>query len=266
VMFVGLSPELEGEEMPVHVAGFSGGDRTSIELPKVQQELLEAVAATGKPVVVVLMNGSALAVRWAKEHAAAVLEAWYPGEEGGTAIAATLAGENNPTGKLPVTFYAGTDQLPAFDDYSMAKRTYRYFDGTPLWGFGYGLSYTQFKWSGLKLASAKVNAGEPLVVDAEVANIGGVKGDAVSEVYVKAPGASAPRHALAGFARASVEPGKTQHVHVVIDPRSLSTVAADGKRSIDAGEYEVFVGGAQPGEGDGVSAKFAVMGTKELPR
>jgi beta-glucosidase len=266
VVFVGLSPELEGEEMPVHVAGFSGGDRTSIELPKVQQDLLEAVAATGKPVVVVLMNGSALAVKWAKEHAGAVLEAWYPGEEGGTAIAATLAGENNPAGRLPVTFFAGTDQLPSFDDYSMAKRTYRYFDGTPLWGFGYGLSYTNFKWSGLKLGSANVNAGEPVTLDATVANTGAMKGDAVSEVYLKAPGAGAPRHALVGFARQTVEPGKTGNVHVVIDPRSLSTVDASGKRSIAAGEYTLFVGGAQPGEGDGVSAKFSVVGTKELPR
>jgi beta-glucosidase len=266
VMFVGLSPELEGEEMPVHVEGFSGGDRTSIELPKVQQQLLEAVAATGKPVVVVLMNGSALAVKWAKDHAAAVLEAWYPGEEGGTAIAATLAGENNPAGRLPVTFYTSTDQLPAFDDYSMAKRTYRYFDGTPLWGFGYGLSYTNFKWSGLKLGSANVKAGEPLIVDADVANVGAVKGDAVSEVYLKAPEAGAARHALVGFARETVEPGKTRHVHLVIDPRSLSTVDATGKRCIAAGEYTLFVGGTQPGEGDGVMEKFTIVGTKELPR
>ncbi len=266
VVFVGLSPELEGEEMPVHVAGFSGGDRTSIELPKVQQELMEAVAATGKPVVVVLMNGSALAVKWAKEHAAAVLEAWYPGEEGGTAIAATLAGENNPAGRLPITFYAGTDQLPAFDDYSMAKRTYRYFDGTPLWGFGYGMSYTNFKWSGVKLSSEKVNAGDPVTLDAVVANTGKMKGDAVSEVYLKAPGEGTPRHALVGFVREGVAPGKTATVHVVIDPRSLSTVDASGKRSITEGEYTVFVGGTQPGEGDGASAKFNVAGTKELPR
>ena len=266
VVFVGLSPELEGEEMPVHVAGFSGGDRTSIELPKVQQGLLEAVAATGKPVVVVLMNGSALAVKWAKEHAAAVLEAWYPGEEGGKAIADTLEGENNPAGRLPVTFYASTDQLPAFDDYSMAKRTYRYFDGTPLWGFGYGLSYTNFKWSGLKLSSEKLKAGDPVTLDAVVTNTGKMKGDAVSEVYLKAPGEGAPRHALVGFARQGVEPGKSEHVHVVIDPRSLSTVDAEGKHSIVAGEYTVFVGGAQPGEGEGISAKFSVAGTKELPR
>jgi beta-glucosidase len=266
VVFVGLSPELEGEEMPVHVEGFSGGDRTSIELPKVQQQLLEAVAATGKPVVVVLMSGSALAVKWAKEHAAAVLQAWYPGEEGGTAIAATLAGENNPAGRLPVTFYAGTDQLPAFDNYSMANRTYRYFDGTPLWGFGYGLSYTNFKWSGLKLGSSNVSAGAPLEVGVDVKNAGAATGDAVTEVYLKAPGNSAARHALVGFVRSTLAAGGVKHETVTIDPRSLSTVDASGKRSIVAGEYTVFVGGAQPGDGDGVSAKFTITGTKELPR
>ncbi len=155
VAFVGLSPDLEGEEMPIQVPGFSGGDRTEIGLPGAQQELLEALAATGKPLVVVLMNGSALAVNWAQEHAAAVLEAWYPGEEGGTAIAETLLGINNPAGRLPVTFYASLDQLPPFDDYSMRNRTYRYFQGKPLYGFGYGLSYSTFEYSNLKLSSAQ---------------------------------------------------------------------------------------------------------------
>ena len=147
--FVGLSPDLEGEEMPVHVEGFNGGDRTSIELPAVQQQLLEALASTGKPLVVVLMNGSALAVDWAKRHANAVVEAWYPGEEAGTAIADVLTGKTNPGGRLPVTFYADTKDLPPFDDYSMSNRTYRYFRGKPLWGFGYGLSYSTFKWTNL---------------------------------------------------------------------------------------------------------------------
>jgi beta-glucosidase len=268
VVFVGLSPELEGEEMPVHVAGFDGGDRTTIELPAVQQELLEAVAATGKPVVVVLMNGSALAVKWAKEHAAAVLEAWYPGEEGGTAIANTLTGENNPAGRLPVTFYEGTDQLPAFDDYSMAKRTYRYFTGEPLWGFGYGLSYSNFKWSNVRLSTAKLTAGEPLTLDADVENTGAAKGDAVSEIYLKPPASAvAPAHALVGFVRTPLNGKQRQHIHVVIDPRSLSTVAVDGKRSVEAGEYSLFVGGAQPGQGGGgASQSFTIVERKDLPR
>ncbi|GGA68615.1 glycoside hydrolase family 3 [Edaphobacter acidisoli] len=268
VVFVGLSPNLEGEEMNIHVEGFNGGDRTEIELPDAQKHLLEAVAATGKPVIVVMLNGSALAMQWAKEHAAAVLEAWYPGEEGGTAIAETLAGDTDPAGRLPVTFYEGTKQLPAFDDYSMADRTYRYFKGTPLWGFGYGLSYTSFKWSNVKLSTNKLTAGEPLTVDADVKNIGKRKGDAVSEIYLKAPASpTTPIHALVGFARTPLEAGQMQHIHIVIRPRSLSTVAADGKRSIQAGEYSIFVGGAQPGEtNEGETKSFSIVGDKDLPR
>ena len=174
VAFVGLTSQLEGEEMPVHVRGFSGGDRTLIDLPPVQQSLLHALAATGKPLVVVLENGSALAVNWSAAHADAILEAWYPGELGGTAIADTLAGGNDPGGKLPVTFYTGISQLPAFDNYSMKNRTYRYFTGKPLYQFGYGLSYTHFAFGNLALSSPSVAAGQPLTVDADVKNTGPV--------------------------------------------------------------------------------------------
>ncbi len=151
IAVLGITSELEGEEMPVSEEGFKGGDRTSLDLPKPEQELLEAVAATGKPVVLVLSNGSALAVNWAKEHANAILDSWYPGEEGGAAIAETLSGKNNPAGRLPVTFYTGVDQLPPFEDYAMKGRTYRYFEGKPLYPFGYGLSYTTFSYSNLTL-------------------------------------------------------------------------------------------------------------------
>ena len=184
IAFVGLSPSLEGEEMPVHLEGFSGGDRTKINLPQLQEDLLQAVAATGKPLVVVLMNGSALAVPWAKEHAAAVLEAWYPGEEGGAAIAETLAGDNDPSGRLPVTFYNSIDQLPPFENYSMAGRTYRYFAGQPLYGFGYGLSYTTFAYSHLKLSQATLKPEDPLTVEADVTNTGKRSGDEVAELYL----------------------------------------------------------------------------------
>jgi beta-glucosidase len=268
VAFIGLSPDLEGEEMPVHVEGFNGGDRSEIELPAIQREMLEAVAATGKPIVVVLMNGSALAVNWAKEHAAAILEAWYPGEEGGAAIAKTLAGDNNPAGRLPITFYADTKELPPFDDYSMAKRTYRYFTGTTLWGFGYGLSYSKFKWNDVKLSTQKLTAGEPLTLDAEVENTGTLKGDSVSEIYLKAPAsARTPVHSLVGLIRTPLNGHEQQHVHVVIDPRSLSTVASDGTRRIESGEYSIYIGGAQPGELEGgVMKQFTIIGTKKLPR
>jgi beta-glucosidase len=168
IAVVGITSDLEGEESAVEIPGFKGGDRTSIDLPKEEQELLEALKTTGKPLVVVLMSGSALAVNWANEHANAILQAWYPGEEGGTAIAETIAGENNPAGRLPVTFYKGVDQLPDFSDYSMAQRTYRYFDGKPLYPFGHGLSYSTFTYSNIKLSSEKLKAGETLQVEAQV--------------------------------------------------------------------------------------------------
>ena len=175
VAFVGLSPQLEGEEMRIKIPGFEGGDRTSVDLPAPQQKLLEAVSATGKPVIVVLQSGSAVALNWANEHAAAVLEAWYPGVEGGTAIARTLSGQNNPAGRLPVTFYANLDGLPAFTDYTLKGRTYRYFTGKPLWGFGYGLSYSTFKYGPVKLSSATIKAGEPFTATVTVSNTGTVR-------------------------------------------------------------------------------------------
>ena len=269
VAFVGLSPELEGEEMPVHVEGFDGGDRTSIELPVAQEQMLEALGATGKPLVVVLMNGSALAVDWAKEHANAVVEAWYPGEEGGTAIASVLTGEVNPGGRLPVTFYAGTQDLPPFSDYSMGNRTYRYFHGTPLWGFGYGLSYSKFQWTNLKLSTEELPAGEPLIVEADVENTSSRAGDAVSELYLTPPVApTSPQLALVGFARTTLAPHAKQHVRFAVDARGLSTVDAEGVRAVRPGQYTVHLGGSQPAESGGgaIDASFAVRGSEELPR
>ncbi len=269
VAFVGLSPELEGEEMPVHVQGFDGGDRTSIELPASQEKMLEAVAATGKPLVVVLMNGSALAVDWAKQHANAIVEAWYPGEEGGTAIANVLTGTTNPAGRLPITFYSSTKDLPPFDDYSMAGRTYRYYAGTPLWGFGYGLSYSTFQWTNLKLSSASLKAGDAMLVDADVENMSDRAGDAVGELYLTPPAeATSPRLALVGFDRLTLAPHAKQHVHFMVDSRALSTVDANGVRAVRAGDYVFHLGGTQPTDtSDGsMSAAFTIHGNEELPR
>jgi beta-glucosidase len=261
VAFVGLSPSLEGEEMPVHLEGFSGGDRTRINLPQLQEDLLQAVAATGKPLVVVLMNGSALSVPWAKEHAAAILEAWYPGEEGGAAIAETLAGGNNPSGRLPVTFYGSLDQLPPFENYSMAGRTYRYFAGQPLYGFGYGLSYTSFAFSHLKLSHTNLKAGEPLTVEADVTNTGKRKGEDVVELYLRGPQTGgAPLRSLRGFQRVTLEPAETTHVLFTLNPQQLSEVDRDGTRAMQAGSYTIFLGGGQPSQGDGVEGQFAVTG------
>jgi beta-glucosidase len=282
VAFVGLSPNLEGEEMPIHVKGFLGGDRTDIQLPDVQQKLLEAVAATGKPLVVVLMNGSALAVNWAQQHAKAILEAWYPGEAGGEAIAETLDGKNNPAGRLPVTFYRSIDQVPAFENYSIKGRTYRYFHGEPLYGFGYGLSYTQFAYGNLKLSSASLKAGDDLKVDADVLNTGELAGDEVVELYLTPPQtALSPIHELEGFERIHLEPGKTRHVTFTLHPRQLSVVDAEGHRSVEPGQFSVYVGGQQPLKGceqctiprrnfapvgQGVSQAFSIAGSQPLPR
>jgi beta-glucosidase len=268
IAFVGLSPELEGEEMAVKLAGFSGGDRTSIDLPAAQEELLKALATTGKPLVVVLQNGSALAVNWAQQNANAILEAWYPGEEGGTAIAETLAGDNNPGGRLPLTFYSSLSQIPPFEDYSMRGRTYRYFTEKPLYGFGFGLSYTSFAYKNLKIAPSQVKAGNPLEVQADVRNTGAVAGDEVVELYLtQPPGVETPLRVLAGFKRVHLAPGQSAHVSLTIDPRSLGQVDQKGNRVIVPGEYSVSLGGAQPQDASSVlTGKFNVTGTAELPK
>jgi beta-glucosidase len=267
VAVVGLTSELEGEEMPVSEQGFKGGDRTTLDLPKPEEDLLESVAAAGKPLVVVLTNGSALSINWAKEHANAILEAWYPGEEGGTAVAQTLAGINNPAGRLPVTFYRSVADLPPFEDYSMANRTYRYFTGTPLYPFGYGLSYSEFEYDHVKLSSKQVKAGEPLSVEADVKNISKRDGDEVVQLYLTYPRLpGAPNRALCGFTRVHLAAGQIQHVRVSITPRDLSHVNDMGERIISPGSYRVSIGGGQPSTtAHVVETNFAITGEKRLP-
>ncbi len=270
VAFVGLSPHLEGEEMPIHIEGFSGGDRTDLRLPAPQRNLLRALAAADKPLVVVLMSGSAVAVDWAQRHAAAILEAWYPGEEGGAAIAETLAGANNPAGRLPVTFYASVAQLPPFNDYSMQNRTYRFFRGKPLYGFGYGLSYASFAYSNLSLSAANLDAGQPLTVETDVRNTASIAGDEVAELYLEYPhmaGTPVPLRALKGFDRIHLVSGQTQRVTFTLAPRDLSVVTAKGESLIMPGRYTVYVGGSQPAAGThGVEGHFQITGLKQLPR
>ena len=267
IAFVGLSPSLEGEEMPVKLAGFSGGDRTSIDLPAAQEDLLKALASTGKPLIVVLQNGSALAVNWAQQNASAILEAWYPGAEGGTAIAETLAGNNNPAGRLPLTFYSSLSQVPAFEQYSMRGRTYRYLADKPLYGFGFGLSYTSFEYSNLK-TPANVKAGDPVTVEGDVKNTGTMAGDEVVELYLTQPkGFETPLRVLAGFKRIHLGAGESAHVSLTIDPRSLGQVDAKGNRVIVPGEYTVSLAGAQPQEAASVqTGKFIVAGKTQLPK
>jgi beta-glucosidase len=269
IAVVGISPALEGEEADVNAPGFFGGDRVDLELPAPQQKLLEAMAATGKPVIVVLTNGSALAVNWAQEHAAAILDAWYPGEEGGAAVADVLAGDYNPAGRLPVTFYASVAQLPPFTNYSMDGRTYRYFHGTPLYGFGFGLSYSTFAYSNAHVDRSSVAAGENAAVSVDVQNTGGVAGDEVVEMYVTHPGvAGAPIRALAGFERIHLDRGEKKTVSLKLGEREMSVVDEDGTRLVSAGPVEVWIGGGQPVAARGQAAaagakvKFEITGAK----
>ncbi len=213
------------------------------------------------------MNGSALSVNWAKEHANAILESWYPGEEGGAAVAETLSGKNNPAGRLPVTFYTGVSQLPPFEDYSMKARTYRYFDGTPLYPFGYGLSYTTFGYSDLQLPAQTINAGQPLVAEATVTNKGKVAGDEVVQLYLSFPQlAGAPRKALRAFQRVHLEPGASQKVHFELQPRDLSVVNEAGEPVVPQGEFTLSIGGGQPQtNAPAVAHTFHITGSLTLP-
>jgi beta-glucosidase len=266
VAVVGITSQLEGEEMNVNLPGFKGGDRTSLDLPKEEADLLKAVKTAGKPMAVVLMNGSALAVNWAAANADAILDAWYPGEEGGTAIGQTLSGDNNPAGRLPVTFYKSVNDLPPFEDYDMANRTYRYFKGKPLYPFGHGLSYTRFAYSGLKLSSASMQAGGNLGVDVTVRNTGKLAGDEVAQLYLSFPAAPGmPIRALRGLQRVNLKPGESRTLHFDLSPRDLSSVTQAGARIVAPGAYRLSVGGGQPGAGvASVTGNFQVQGQTTL--
>ncbi len=269
IAVVGITSHLESEEQRhEQEPGFKGGDRTNLQMPEPEENLVRAVAATGKPLVVVLTNGSALAVNWENEHANAILDAWYPGEQGGTAVADTLSGKNDPGGHLPVTFYKSVKQLPPFADYAMKDRTYRYFTGKPLYPFGYGLSYTKFSFSGLKIPKETIKAGQPLMVDATVTNTGKVAGDEVAQLYLKFPDvAGRPNIALRGFKRVHLEPGQSQKVWFKLKRRDMSMVTEAGEPIVAAGKYTVSVGGGQPNTGVQVlTGSFNVDGTMTLPQ
>ncbi len=267
VAFVGLSPDIEGEELSILVPGFDRGDRTDLALPARQDALLKALKATGKPLIVVNLSGGAVALNWAKAHADALLQGWYPGEAGGTAIAETLLGQNNPSGRLPVTVYQSVQDLPAFIDYRMTGRTYRYFTGAPLYGFGYGLSYTTFAYSDLKLSAASVAAGKGLSVTATVTNTGKVPGDEVAQVYLTPPKTTQGlKYSLVGFKRVHLKPGESAHVTFDLTPRDLSMVDAFGKRTQTAGQYSLFVGGGQPDGTPGISQILTQTGSQTLAK
>lgn len=272
VVFVGgLTAQVEGEEMPVPLPGFSGGDRTDLSLPQVQRELLKKLYATGKPIVVVLMNGSALAVNEEDEKAIALVEAWYPGGQGGEAVAALLAGDFSPWGRLPVTFYKSLEQLPPFGDYSMANRTYRYHTGEVLYPFGYGLSYSTFRYSTPRISPRQWRGKGTVNVTVEVSNQGERDAEEVVQLYLaRADIPDAPIRSLHGFQRVFLAKGATQKIKFTLDERALSTVDANGARAIVPGQVKLWVGGGQPNQRAGLipaagsEASFSIAKGKSL--
>lgn len=258
--------------MKVSADGFAGGDRTKIDLPEPQEKLLERVYAAGKPTVLVLMAGSAVAVNWADEKLPAIVDAWYPGEEGGTAVAELLAGDYSPSGRLPVTFYRSLDQLPPFDDYSMAKRTYRYFQGEPLYPFGYGLSYTSFTYGNAKVNSPTMAANGSVEVSAHVTNSGKMHSEEVVQLYLTHDGvAGVPLRALEGFQRVQLAPGESKTVTFTLTNRQLGIVDEAGKHRVVPGTVKVWIGGGQPITRTGLSktagaeTQFTITGEADLP-
>lgn len=247
IVFVGgLTGDIEGEEMKVSYPGFAGGDRTDLRLPSSQRKLLEALQATGKPVVLVLTTGSAIAVDWAQAKLPAILVAWYPGQRGGNAVADVLFGKANPAGRLPVTFYKASEKLPPFDDYSMKGRTYRYFEGEPLYPFGHGLSYTRFEYSELQLDRATSRPGDAVQVSVKVKNVGARAGDEVVQLYLHPLEAKRPRAVkeLRGIERITLKPGEVRTVSFTLQPdRDLTYYDVEKKSyAVDPGKYEVQLG------------------------
>ncbi len=267
VAVVGLTSDLEAEETGIHIPGFDGGDKTSLDLPADQVALLERAKATGKPLVVVAMNGSPINLAWAKDNAAAILEAWYPGQAGGRAVADVLAGRADPGGRLPLTFYRSVADLPPFGDYGMAGRTYRYFAGTPVFPFGHGLGYARFGYGAVAVRPAPGGVEAGLHVTAEVRNTGARAGDEVAQLYLSFPDVpGAPRVALRGFQRLSLRPGERRTLTFDLSPRDLSSVAPDGTRRVAPGRYRLSVGSGQPGTGVPVeAAAFTVARAATLP-
>jgi beta-glucosidase len=265
VAFVGLSPDLEGESMKVDYPGFRGGDRISLALPDAQRRMLEAVKATGKPLVVVYLTGGAISDPWVEANADALLQAWYPGEAAGTAIARVLAGKVSPAGRLPYTIYRSEGDLPPFADYAMQNRTYRYFKGPVLHPFGHGLSYTSFAYDKVKLSAARIRAGQALTATVTVRNTGARDGDEVVQLYLAKPGDTA-NPVLAGFRRIHLKAGARQAVSIGLDARMQSQVDQQGMRKVRSGAYRLYLGGGQPAFARPATATVQVDGELALPK
>jgi len=258
ILCMGLSPYLEGEEMKVEVDGFAGGDRVTIDLPQVQKDLIKKITQLGRPTVLVLMNGSALAINWEKENVPAILEAWYPGQAGGQAIADVLFGDYNPAGRLPLTFYKSIDQLPDFENYNMEGRTYRYFTEEPLFEFGYGLSYTTFEYTNLILPE-NITAGAPLTVSVDVSNTGNFDGDEVVQLYVSHPQSKykVAIRSLKAFERIHLKAGETNTITFTLQPEDMAVLNDEYQYIIDEAPLKISVGGCQPSE-EAINEKKAI--------
>ena len=265
VLFMGLSPYLEGEEMPIKVEGFSGGDRTDIKLPSTQVNFMDKVVKTGKPVILVLMGGSAIAVNEADKNIPAILHSWYPGEFGGMALAEILFGDVNPSGKLPVTFYKSIDDIPDFEDYNMHNRTYKYFSGEPLYPFGHGLSYTDFEYSNLEIQDKEFDRIDEITLNVSVKNAGQVPGAEVVQLYISDMEASTrvPNITLEGFQKIYLEPGEQKTVEFQIKPEQLAIINEMGEKVIEPGSFKVYAGGKQPNmEGTADNKTTQVLSTE----
>jgi len=267
IMVLGISHLFEGEEGQTEESEATG-DRISLDLPGVQNDLLKVIHETGKPIVLILTSGSALSINYAKEHIPAIIQAWYPGEEGGAATADIIFGDYNPSGKLPITFYKSVDQLPPFEDYNMEGRTYRYFKDEPLYPFGYGLSYTKFKYSNLKISPHRIKIGEDISISVEVENIGKITGDEVVQLYLSklAPNLELPIRELQGFQRINLKKGESTTVSFTLTSKNLFHVNNEGKRIIEPGIIQISVGGCQPGfSDDGINLienSFEILGER----
>jgi len=262
----GITADLEGEEMPLVVEGFSHGDRTDLNLPRVQEDLLKDIHKTGKPIVYVNFSGSAMSLNWEAENVQAIIQAFYPGEATGLALARLLFGEYNPSGRLPVTFYKSVNDLPDFKNYAMEGRTYRYFKGEPLWGFGFGLSYSGFNYKNLKVPQS-VPTGEDVTVSVDVTNTGRMDGEEVVEVYISANDTSvpAPIRSLAGFKRVFLKAGQTGNVEIILKHEQFSVIDNAYNRVIEPGTFIIHAGGQQPGPGtDGkvLKSEIGITGNK----
>jgi beta-glucosidase len=245
IVYAGISANLEGEEMSVNVKGFKGGDKTNLELPEDQEKLLKALKATGKPIILVLTSGSALAVNWENDNIPAILQAWYPGEEGGNAVADVIFGDYNPAGRLPVTFYNSVNDLPPFEDYSMKGRTYRYFNGKVLYPFGYGLSYTSFGYADLNLSGTSCSEKNSINITFKVTNTGNYDGDEVVQLYVKSISSSQPQpvRSLKAFKRVHIRKGETLSISLPLKIETLKYFDEQKNGfTVEPGKYELHIG------------------------